>query len=290
MERPDVIYGYMGGTNEICLLMAKLLHAKVIWGIRSSFMDLTQYGWKSRFLFLAGACLSRLADHIVVNSEAGRKYYIDHGYAPDRMTVIHNAIDLDTFRPDPVAGLSFRQELGVRPEEVLIGHVGRIDPMKDHHTFLKAASHLARERNDIRFVCVGKGTSSMEEMKGLSVRLGLEKALIWTGSRTDMNAVYNGMDIFTSTSLGEGFSNTIGEAMACGRMCVVTDVGDSSFIVGDTGPVVPPRNPLAITEAWQSVPVALKGRVSPAGPGGPTPDREMLQQRHSLHKNDDLML
>ncbi len=252
--RPAIIYGYMGGTNEICLLMAKLLHAKVIWGIRSSFMDLTQYGWKSRFLFLLGAHLSRLADHIVVNSYAGRKYYIDHGYASEKMTVIHNTIDLGMFHPDPAAGLSFREEFGIRPEETLIGHVGRIDPMKDHHTFLKAASLLARERNDIRFVCVGKGpSSSMEEMKGLSLRLGLEKALIWTGGRTDMNAVYNGIDIFTSTSLGEGFSNAIGEAMACGRMCVVTDVGDSSFIVGDVGMVVPPRSPHAIMDAWRSV-------------------------------------
>jgi glycosyltransferase involved in cell wall biosynthesis len=252
--RPAIIYGHMGGTNEICLLMARLVHAKVIWGIRSSFMDLTRYGWKSRLLFLTGAHLSRLADHIIVNSYAGQKYYLDHGYAHERMTVIHNAIDPDMFHPDPAAGNSFREELGIRAEEVLIGHVGRIDPMKDHHTFLEAASLLARERAGIRFVCVGKGdSSSMEELKDLSARLGLGKALIWTGARTDMNAVYNGMDIFTSTSLGEGFSNAIGEAMACGRMCVVTDVGDSSFIVGDTGTVVPPRSPHAITDAWRSV-------------------------------------
>jgi len=253
--RPDIIYGFMGGTNELCLMMAKLLRTKTVWGVRSSNMDLKHYGWKSRFLFRLGAFLSRYADLLIINSFAGRDYYQAQGYAPEKMVVIHNGIDTDAFVPDRAAGDAFRQELGVKNEEILIGHVGRIDPMKDHSSFLRAASLLVRERKDIRFVCVGKDHSPLSgEMKRLSEKLGLGKALSWTGSRTDMKAVYNGIDILTSSSsFGEGFSNVIGEAMACGRICVVTDVGDSSLIVGETGEVIPPGDPCALVEAWKKV-------------------------------------
>lgn len=127
--------------------------------------------------------------------------------------------------------------------------------MKDHSSFLHAASLLVRERKGIRFVCVGKDNPPLSgELKGLSKELELGKILSWTGSRTDMKAVYNGIDILTSSSsFGEGFPNVIGEAMACSRICVVTDVGDSSFIVGKTGEVVPPGDPHALADAWKKM-------------------------------------
>ncbi|MDT8272752.1 MAG: glycosyltransferase [Desulfomonilia bacterium] len=253
--RPDILFGFMGGTNEICLVMAKLVRAKSVWGIRSSDMDLSLYGWRSRFLFRLGALLSPYADLIIVNSYAGRNYHTSCGYASGNMAVVHNGIDTDMFSPDASTGTFFRKELGVPDTAILIGHVGRIDPMKDHRTFLQAASLLAGRRTDVRFVCVGKGEPSrMGELADLSERLGLGSILSWAGARSDMTAVYNGIDILTSSSsFGEGFPNVIGEAMACGRVCVVTDVGDSSLIVGESGEVVPPRDPHALVGAWEKV-------------------------------------
>ena len=85
----------------------------------------------------------------------------------------------------------------------------------------------------------------------MSEELGLGKRLIWLSVAEDMSAIYNAMDVMTSSSsFGEGFSNAIGEAMACGVPCVVTDVGDSKRIVGDFGEVVPPANPSALSQAW----------------------------------------
>ena len=83
--------------------------------------------------------------------------------------------------------------------------------------------------------------------------LGLNDSLICAGERYDMAAVYNAMDIVTSSSFGEGFSNVIGEAMACGVSCVVTDVGDSAIIVGETGVIVPPKDPQALADGWRSM-------------------------------------
>jgi glycosyltransferase involved in cell wall biosynthesis len=127
--------------------------------------------------------------------------------------------------------------------------------MKDYPTFLKAAAMLAGKREDVRFICVGDGPATYKlEFRRLSRELGLGNKLIWAGNRQDMPAVYNAMDIASlSSSYGEGFPNVIGEAMACGAPCVVTDVGDLQWIVGNTGIVVYPRNPKLLSEAWQTM-------------------------------------
>jgi glycosyltransferase involved in cell wall biosynthesis len=83
----------------------------------------------------------------------------------------------------------------------------------------------------------------------LAEQLGLGGSLIWNEAREDMPAVYNALDIVVSSSYSEGLSNVIGEAMACGVPCVVTNVGDSAWVVGDTGEVVPPKDPVALKNA-----------------------------------------
>jgi glycosyltransferase involved in cell wall biosynthesis len=171
------------------------------------------------------------------------------------MVVISNGIDTERFQPDSEAGAKVRAEWGVSENTILIGLVGRLDPMKDHPTFLKAAALLSEERQDVRFVCVGVGEETYaKELYQLTNKLGILEQVIWAGGRSDMPKVYNALNIASSSSsYGEGFANVIGEAMACGVPCVVTDVGDSAWIVGDTGIVVPPKNPEALAAGWNSL-------------------------------------
>ncbi|MHC5827541.1 MAG: glycosyltransferase, partial [Nostoc sp.] len=154
----------------------------------------------------------------------------------------------ERFQPNPEAGLQVRTEWRISKDTILIGLVGRLDPMKDHPTFLKAVALLCKEREDIRFVCVGMGSHEYaQELYQLAEELEVAEKVIWAGGRADMPDIYNALDInCSSSSYGEGFSNVIGEAMACGVPCVVTDVGDSAWIIGDTGIVVPPNNPEAL--------------------------------------------
>ncbi len=253
--RPDVLHGYMATSNLLAVALKPWLRGtRIVWGIRVSSMDFRRYEWTERLLFRLECAGSRFADLIISNSEAGRRHCLAHGFAGRRLLVIPNGIDTDLFRPDGAARETVRAAWGVRADEVLIGLVGRLDPMKDHPTFLRAAARLGQEREDVRFVCVGDGpTAYQEQIQALGRQLGLENRLIWAGSRSDMPAVQNALDVAVSSSqYGEGFPNAIGEAMACGVPCVVTDVGDSAWIIGDTGVVVPPNDPVALAAGWQT--------------------------------------
>ena len=251
-EAPDILHGYLVVPNLLAILFKPfLLRTKVVWGVRASDVDLSQYDRLARFTFRLSVFLSRFADRIIVNSKCGMAYHQKQGYPLEKMVVVPNGIDTERFKPNAEDRARIRKEWGIGDSEKLVGLVARLDPMKDHHTFLEAAAILVNQREDIRFVCVGDGDRDYREMlHRKSTELGLNDRLLWAGSRTDASAIYNAFDVATCTSITEGFPNVVGEAMSCGIPCVVTDVGDSAVIVGDLGFVVPPRDPRSLADAW----------------------------------------
>jgi glycosyltransferase involved in cell wall biosynthesis len=247
--QPDFLHGYLSESNLLTILLKPFFPSTFIfWGIRDSNISFDSYDWLDRLIFELECLLSHFVDRIIVNSHAGQAYHLSHGFPANKMVVIPNGIDTERFQPDLEAGLVVRTEWGILKDTILIGLIGRLDPMKDHPTFLKAAALLCKEREDVHFVCVGTGSQKYgQEIYQLVKELGITEKVIWAGGRADMSAIYNALDITcSSSSYGEGFSNIIGEAMACGVPCVVTDVGDSAWIIGDTGIVVPPSNPEAL--------------------------------------------
>jgi glycosyltransferase involved in cell wall biosynthesis len=212
-------------------------------------MELKHYDWFVRMNFRLQRLASRFADLIIANSEAGREYHLARGIPGRKCIVIHGGVDIDQFKPDRESGKRIREAWGVAEDTLLIGLVARLDPMKDHPTFLKAAALLSRNRADVRFVCVGNGPEDyVAKLHRLAEESGISNRVIWAGERDDMPAVYNALDIACSSSVSEGLPNAIAEAMACGVPCVVTDVGDSALLVGDSGIVVPPNDPQALAD------------------------------------------
>jgi glycosyltransferase involved in cell wall biosynthesis len=247
----DIVHGYLPVANMLALL-ARLVHprARVIWGVRSSYIDRRKRDWLARLTFRLSCRLAWFADAIIANSEAGEAYHTSVGYPGRRISVIPNGIDTERFQFDPAGRKRLRESWGIDDGSLLVGLVGRVDPMKDHTTFLQTAALLAARDVRWRFVCVGGGKPHLVQMaKSRAEQLGLDGRLVWAGPQDDMAAVYSALDIAVSTSYGEGFSNVIGEAMACGRSCVVTEVGDSAAIVGESGLAVPAKNPDALCEA-----------------------------------------
>ena len=123
--------------------------------------------------------------------------------------------------------------------------------MKDHATFMSAVHQLSRNHSQVCFLLAGEGISPGNRFfyPYLSDP-ALRERLFLLGHREDIPRILNALDISTSSSSGEGFPNIIGESMACGIPCVVTDVGDSSFLIGETGILVPPGDPAAMAAGW----------------------------------------
>jgi glycosyltransferase involved in cell wall biosynthesis len=275
-ERPHVLHGYLWDPNLFTVVLKPLFpNIKIVWGIRSSGRDLSKETWLERASIKLNYWLSRFPDAIIANSQVGRDDYVAQGFPGGKMVVIPNGVDTERFRPDHKARRRIRGEWNVTEDIRVVGLVGRLNPIKDHPNFLKAAALLAKEWRNIRFVCVGDGPEEYRRtLQAIAEELGLRESLIWNGARADISAVYNALDVLVSSSSSEGLSNAIGEAMACGVPCVVTHVGDSAWVVADTGEVVPPKDPIALKNAIE--------RLLDRNPYGPDRVRQGIVNRLSV--------
>jgi len=198
------------------------------------------------------ATASRRPDAVIVNSSTGRRFHERLGYRPKRWVDLPNGFDTEALRPNPELRHRGRAALGLASEAVVIALPARLHPMKDHATFLAAATLLAARRPEARFVLIGGGNEPGNPVLGEPIRSsGLGERVLLLGERRDLDALYSAFDIVSlSSAFGEGFPNVLGEAMACGVPCVATDTGDAAEIVGETGIIVPPGRPAALADAW----------------------------------------
>ena len=274
---PDAVYSFLGTPNIFTALLKPTIRpAKIIWGVRTSDMDMTGYSSAVKAAYWAESCLARFADLVIANSEAGRNSFCAKGVSQQLLEVVHNGIDTDNFFPDRSRGESLRKEWGCQSGDTLIGLVARIDPLKDHETFLQAAALVIARASTVRFVCVGGGNA--EEMNRLAIlteRLNLSDHLVWANWQDDMNGVYNALDICCLSSITEGFPNVLGEAMSCNIPCVATNVGDAAAIIGDTGIIVDKKSPDALANA-------LLDTISQGKPIGDMTPRLRIEGNFSL--------
>lgn len=242
--QPDVIQSWMYHADLLALfawfLSGRRRRTRLYWGVRCSDMDVREYGVILRTILPVCALLSRLPTAVVANSVAGREAHKRLGYRPKRFPVIDNGIDLARFVPSPGTRRKLREHLGATKQALLIALVARVDPMKDHAGFLAAFDQL----RGAEALLIGRGT------EGLPSRPGLHRL----GQRSDVAELVAACDIVVSSSaFGEGFSNALAEGMAAGLAPVATDVGDARRIIGNTGIVVPPRDPKALARAIQKL-------------------------------------
>lgn len=251
-ERPDIVQSWLYHADLLSGITGKLVgRPPVIWNIRNG--AIKDVGMSKLTQLVAHVCgrTSRfLPTNIVCCSVSARAIHVDLGYDDVRIVLIPNGYEIDAFAPDDQLRQSVRSELGIPEGAPLIGIAARFDPIKDHQTFVRAAAIVASHHPDARFLMCGDNIDAQnQQLSGWIRDAGMTARIVLLGRRTDMAAIYNGIDILASSSITEGFPNTIAEAMACGTPCAVTDVGDAALIVGELGRVAPPSNPDALARA-----------------------------------------
>jgi glycosyltransferase involved in cell wall biosynthesis len=243
---PDVVYSALYMSDALAWVGTRG-GPPVVWSMRASDAAL---GVKRAIPFHFCRLTSPTVPLVIANAEAGRRYHVARGFRPRRFEVIPNGIDTERFRPDEAAREITRAAWGIPASCRVIGVVSRVVPGKGHDLLVAAARRVVDLRGDVVFVVVGDGPKSLgARLRTLTAHLGLEGRVRWIGHRSDVASVYPAFDLFCSPSISEGFPNAVAEAMACDVGCVVTDVGDSARIVGDTGQVVPSRDAGALAEA-----------------------------------------
>lgn len=185
--------------------------------------------------------LSRL---ITVSAAIG-EIMLGFGFPRERLRVVHDGADVD--RVAPGQGHRFREELGIQPDEPLVGNVAHLVDHKGQRYFLDAMPEILGEFPTARFVLVGEGELE-SELRQQAARLGLGDRVLFTGFRNDVPVVLDALDVFVMCSHLEGLGSVVIEALAAGKAVVGTAAGGIPEIVRDgvDGLIVPVRDPHGI--------------------------------------------
>ena len=202
---------------------------------------------------IANRLLSRFPSRVFSVSNDLRTHLTGEGFPQRQVHVIHNGIHMGS-PVGPDARSEARRRLGVEPHHVVIGSVARLDPVKDFPTMVRAFRDVVRVLPQARLVIIGDGPERATIAAEVA-EMGLTGSVILTGHREDVASLLRGLDIYANSSIFEGVSLTILEAMAAGLPVVATRVGGTPEVVveGETGRLVPARDVGAMAEALLTI-------------------------------------
>lgn len=251
-ERPDIIMAWMYHAHVAATLAAALQPRRIplIWNVRHSIDDLRQEKASLRAIIRLTALLSRRPQAVVFNARAALEQHARLGYRARRSVVIPNGFDTERFRPREGARERLVERLAINPAALIIGMAARKHPMKDAANLVEAVIRARNECVDVHLLLVGEGMDRPSEPLDQVLSALPGNRITLRGHERCMEKLLAGLDLLVLPSAwGEGFPNILGEAMASGVPCIATDVGDSRWIVGDAGAIVPPRDPAALAGA-----------------------------------------
>lgn len=240
--KPDLVHTWMYHSDLLGGLCAWLAGVRAIgWRVNHSNLD---PGLNKRSTLWTVALCARVSSwlprRILSCSEKARQVHIAAGYDAGKIIVVPNGFDLSRFHPDAAARDAVRSELRIGPQAPVIGLVGRFHPQKNVEGFVTAARVVAAARTDAHFLMIGSGIDAANPvLRDAVATSGAAERFHLLGRRDDVQRLMAAMDILALSSHGEAFPNVVGEGMACGVPCVVTEAGDAPEIVGDTGRIVP---------------------------------------------------
>jgi sugar transferase (PEP-CTERM/EpsH1 system associated) len=173
-----------------------------------------------------------VTDAVVTVSRELRDYHARQAWlSPERIRVIYNGVDTQTFVPRPEARVMLRKRFGLPEQRFIAGTVGRMVPIKDHPTLLRAVEILAQRGIDAHALLVGSGPELERNEQFVKASSVLQGRVTFTGLSQEIPELLNTMDAFVLTSISEGMSNTLLEAMATGLPLLATGVGGNTEVI-----------------------------------------------------------
>ena len=251
-ERPDIVIAWMYHAQLAAAIAAGLQRPStpLIWNVRHSIADLAQEKPATRAMIRMEALLSRLPRRIIYNSHAAAQQHERLGFCASRTMVIPNGFDCAHFRPQPGSRERLIERLGIDPGALIIGMAARNHPMKDAATLVGAVGGGRQAGADIHLLLSGEGMDRPDGDLARTLQAIPADRVTLRGHDRSLAEWVPGLDLLVLPSAwGEGFPNILGEAMSCAVPCIATDVGDSRFVIGDTGIIVPPRDPALMAKA-----------------------------------------
>jgi glycosyltransferase involved in cell wall biosynthesis len=269
---PDTLISFVYQANVLGRIAGRLAGVPtIVSSIRNE-----HFGGRTRDVVLRGT--DGLATLTTTNSSRAARGLIDRRVVPaDRLVVVPNGLDTGLYRTDAPRRAHTRAALGMRDDEFLWLSVGRLHDQKDHASLLRAVARLSSSRPTLAIAGDGPLRGPLE---ALATALRIDPPIRFLGRRNDVPDLLGAADGLVLSSAWEGSPNVVLEAMAAGVPVVATDVGGVPELVrsGETGFVVPARDPRALADAMRSLmtlPVAARRTLGARA-------RDIVEREHSL--------
>jgi sugar transferase (PEP-CTERM/EpsH1 system associated) len=232
VHQPHIVHSRNWGAIE-AVIASKLAGVPVVIHSEHGYEMDTLAGLPLRRRLFRRAAYHMAGAVFAVTKELQQFHSRQAWVSPSRIRVISNGIDTSLFSPQPHLRQSILQKAGVDPARFVIGSVGRLVPIKDHATLLKAAEELIQRKLDIHVILVGDGQELVHLQEFVANSGLLKNRVSFLGRSDKVSDVLNALDVFVLPSVSEGMSNTLIEAMACEIPVLATRVGGNPEVVGD---------------------------------------------------------
>ncbi len=245
MENPVIVHGLLFSAYVLGAFAARVAGVPIVVASRRS---LGLFKASQPLYLLPERIASRMTDLVIANSEAVRRDVLrEKGLPADKVIVIHNGLEVDTFPLSP--NHRMRESLGLLPRQPVVAVVANFIHYKGHRFFVEAWARVVQVLPEAVALLIGEGPLRAEVQAQVEA-LGLGRSISFLGLRHDVPALLTLPDLVVHPSLQEGFSNAILEAMAAGKPVVATEVGGTpeAVVHGETGLLVPPRDSQALAE------------------------------------------